>query len=116
MTIFRLRAIQERRSGVRMALDGSELLELVGHLHEGVADDAMWDRAFEGISEILGIGVLVMGTVSRDGRDVRFNFGHRVAANAVALLEGPLADPAHNPWIAMTHRHPLRRPATVADI
>lgn len=50
------------------------------------------------------------------GRDVRLPFGHKAHRNAVALLEGPLADPAHNPWLGLAHRHPLRKPATVDDL
>jgi DNA-binding CsgD family transcriptional regulator/PAS domain-containing protein len=99
-----------------MTPDSAELLELVGHLHEGVADDGLWDRAFEGVSAMLGIDMLLMGSVSRDGREVRFQFGHRSVRNAIDLLEGPLADPAHNPWIAVAQRHPLRRPVTVDDV
>jgi DNA-binding CsgD family transcriptional regulator len=92
------------------------LLELVGHLHEGIADEAMWDRAFEGVSALLAIDVFVMGRISDDGHKVRFQFGHRAPRAVVDLLEGPLADPVHNPWITIAHRHPLRRPATVEDI
>src|SRR3954471_4401790 len=70
-------------AGGVMAPDGSELLELVGRLHEGVADDAMWDRAFEGVSQMLGIGYVLMGAVSPDGRDVRLQFGHSATHSAV---------------------------------
>ena len=99
-----------------MPPDGSELLDLVGHLHEGVADETMWDRAFDGVSRMLDIDVVLMGAVSRDGRDVRFQFGHRARRDAIALLEGPLADPVHNPWITVAQSHPLRRPVTGDDI
>jgi DNA-binding CsgD family transcriptional regulator len=99
-----------------MPPDASELLELVGHLHEGVADDSTWDRAFAGVSTMLDISVVLMGAISRDGREVRLRFGHKATRDAIDLLEGPLADPAHNPWITIAFRHPLRRPASVDDI
>jgi DNA-binding CsgD family transcriptional regulator len=34
----------------------------------------------------------------------------------VSLLEGPLADPLHNPWLDLATTHPIRRAATVDEI
>lgn len=99
-----------------MPPNSSEILELVGLLHEGIADEGVWDRAFEGVMRMTGMNVFLVGTVSNDGRDVHFQFGTQSSTPAVSILEGPLADPAHNPWISLGLRHPLRRPATVEDI
>ena len=94
----------------------SPILEVVGHLHEGVVDDRAWERAVTSVCEALDIPRLLMGTIGRGGKQVEFAFGHRAAPHAVALLEGPLADPAHNPWLALASTHPLRRVATVDDL
>lgn len=96
-----------------MARRNSKFLEIVGQLHEGVVDDKAWERAVGSVCEALGIPRLLVGTISHGGRHVEFAFGHRAAPHAVALLEGPLADPAHNPWLALAATYPLRRVATV---
>jgi len=99
-----------------MPNDRSEILEIVGQLHEGVVDAAMWERGLDGICRMLDIPFMVTGAVSRDGKGVTLDFGHRVTPGAIALLEGTLADPARNPWLALGAGHPLRRVATVDDI
>lgn len=99
-----------------MAKGLSKLLELVAELHEGVVDDAAWQRAIGDICAMLDIPQLLVGAISRGGKSVEFEFGYRAAPSAVALLEGPLADPAHNPWLALASRHPLRRVASMMDI
>lgn len=99
-----------------MASATSPILEVVGHLHEGVVDDRAWERAVNSVCEALDIPRLLMGAISRGGKQVEFVFGHRAAPHAVALLEGPLADPVHNPWLALAVTHPLRRVATVDDM
>src|SRR5688572_6661701 len=65
--------------GDTMPPDSSEILELVGLLHEGIADEGVWDRAFEGVMRMTGMDVFLVGTVSGDGRDVRFQFGTRAS-------------------------------------
>jgi DNA-binding CsgD family transcriptional regulator/PAS domain-containing protein len=88
----------------------------VGQLHEGVVDDQAWARAVNRVCETLDIPRLLMGAISCGGKRVEFTFGHRAAPHAVALLQGPLADPAHNPWLTLASTHPLRRVATVDDL
>ena len=99
-----------------MAAARPPILEVVGQLHEGVVDDQTWARAVDSVCEALDIPRLLMGAISRGGKQVEWVFGHHAAPHAVALLEGPLADPAHNPWLALATSHPLRRVATVDDL
>jgi DNA-binding CsgD family transcriptional regulator len=99
-----------------MAAATPPILDVVGQLHEGVVDDQAWARAVTTVCEALDIPRLLMGTISQGGKHVEFVFGHRTAPHAVALLEGPLADPVHNPWLALATTHPLRRVATVDDM
>lgn len=99
-----------------MVIATPTILEVVGQLHEGVVDDRAWESAVGSVCEAMDIPRLLMGTISRGGKHVEFTFAHRAAPHAVALLEGPLADPAHNPWLALASTHPLRRVATVDDM
>ncbi|MEO6215600.1 MAG: LuxR C-terminal-related transcriptional regulator [Sphingomonas sp.] len=92
----------------------TDILEIVGALHEGVADDSSWDAALALVSDALGQSGLLLGTMfSRGNFDLS---GHRIDPAAVALLSGPLANPDDNPWVAAAPRLPLRRPVTVSDI
>lgn len=92
----------------------TDILEIVGALHEGVADDISWDAALALVSDALGQSGVLLGTMYSRG-----NFelsGHRLDPAAVALLSGPMANPDDNPWVAAAPRLPLRRPVTVSDI
>jgi len=99
-----------------MGRAGPDILKLVGQLHEGLADDDLWTRALDGICDLLAIPGVLLGVVNRDGRPLHFEFGHNTGHNLRSLLEGPLNDPAHNPWIGLVRVHPLRQPATVAHL
>ncbi len=99
-----------------MGVKDSAILEIAGQLHEGVVDPAMWKQGVQGLCGMLECPVLLVGDIARGGRDVAFAFGHQADPKAVSLLEGPLADPAHNPWLTLADNHPLRRPALVADV
>jgi DNA-binding CsgD family transcriptional regulator/PAS domain-containing protein len=99
-----------------MGAGDHEILEIVGRLHEGVVDPAMWKQGIDGVCAMLGAPFLLVGDITKGGRGVAFAFGHQADPKAVSLLEGPLADPAHNPWLTLARRHPLRRPASVADV
>jgi DNA-binding CsgD family transcriptional regulator/PAS domain-containing protein len=99
-----------------MGRAGFDILSLVGQLHEGVADEESWDRALDDVSDLLAIRGLLLGVVNGDGTDVHFEFGHNARRDMVSLLEGPLNDPAHNPWLSVGRSHPLRRPATADDL
>lgn len=92
----------------------TDILDIVGALHEGVADDVSWNAALDLVSDVVGQSGLLIGTMFSRG-----NFelsGHRLDPAAVALLSGPLANPDDNPWVAAAPRLPLRRPVTVSDI
>lgn len=99
-----------------MATRSPEILDIVGQLHEGVVDDVLWQRAIGSVCDLLDIPALLMGTVSRGGKSVELAFGHRAEPHAVALLEGPLASPEHNPWLGLARGHGLRRVATIEDV
>lgn len=99
-----------------MGKAGPDILKLVGQLHEGLADEDLWSRAVDGVCDLLAVPGLLMAVVNRDGRAIQFEFAHNAGHNLISLLEGPLADPVHNPWISLVRVHPLRRPATVGDL
>lgn len=94
----------------------SEILDVIGQLHEGVVDDAIWKRGLADLCGLLQAPSLLIGSTSRDGRRVDFEFGHGANEQFISLLTGPLADPSHNPWLSLAGRHPLRRTATVDDM
>lgn len=93
-----------------------DILHLVGRLHDGIADDDLWLRAIDEVCELLAVPGLVMGVIDRDGKPVHFEFAHNAGHNVISLLEGPLGDPVHNPWISLARVHPLRKPGTIADL
>src|SRR5215217_676316 len=93
-----------------------DILELVGQLHEGIADDDAWTGAISGFCSLLSLPGLLMGVINRHGTPVHFEFGHNVDNEMISLLTGPLADPAHNPWIGLAQAHPIRQAGTVADL
>jgi DNA-binding CsgD family transcriptional regulator len=99
-----------------MGRAGPDILELVGQLHEGLADEELWIRAVDSVCGLLGVRGLLLGAVDRDGRAVHFEFARNAGQESISLLEGPLNDPQFNPWIALARSHPLRRVATVADV
>jgi DNA-binding CsgD family transcriptional regulator/PAS domain-containing protein len=100
-----------------MTSSDPEILEIVGRLHEGVVDREMWKQGIDGICRMVDCPFLLVGDITNGGRSVSFAFGNGASPNAaVSMLEGPLADPAHNPWLTLAERHPLRRPASVADV
>ncbi|HYE28721.1 MAG TPA: helix-turn-helix transcriptional regulator [Allosphingosinicella sp.] len=99
-----------------MVRAGPDILELVGQLHEGLADEELWIRAVDSICGLLGVPGLLLGAVDRDGRAVHFEFARNAGQKSISLLEGPLNDPRYNPWIALARSHPLRRVATVEDV
>jgi DNA-binding CsgD family transcriptional regulator/PAS domain-containing protein len=94
----------------------AEILEIIGRLHEGVVDEDLWKEGIGNVCQLLNMQFLLLGSVSEAGKRVHFEFDYEATHRAVSLLEGPLADPAHNPWLALAAVHPLRRPATVDDL
>lgn len=99
-----------------MGRAGFDILELIGRIHEGVADEGLWRGALGEVCDRLRVIHFLVGEMSRSGRAVHFEFGHNADPAAIALLEGPLADPDYNPWLSLASVHPLRRPATIADL
>jgi DNA-binding CsgD family transcriptional regulator len=90
----------------------SEILELVGQLHEGVVDEHVWGQGLQHICTALRVPALLIGAVSEGGRKVRFEYGHNATDDMLSLLEGPLADPSHNPWLNLATSQPIRRATT----
>lgn len=99
-----------------MAARDREVLEIVGRLHDGVIDPDMWARGIDGICTLLACPFFLVGDITKGGRGVAFAFGHHADPKAVSLLEGPLADPIHNPWLTLAENYPLRRPALTDDV
>lgn len=98
-----------------MRRDLGDVLEIVGALHEGVADPGAWTRGLDGVGIHLNVSTLIIGTIiaGRLGFDME---GHRLEPEALARIIGPLANATDNPWVAAVPRLPLRRPVTVDDI
>jgi len=94
----------------------AEILEIIGRLHEGLVDEDLWKEGVASICHFLNMPFLLLGSVSQAGKRVHFEFDYEATPRAVTLLEGPLADPTHNPWLALAAIHPLRRPATIDDL
>lgn len=92
------------------------LVSLIGGLHEGVVDEAAWSQAISEVCDLVDAPKLLMGRVARGGRSLDLTFAHRANLVQAAMLSGPLADPAHNPWLRLAETHPLRTPATVAHL
>jgi DNA-binding CsgD family transcriptional regulator len=93
----------------------TDLLDIVGALHEGVIDDGSWNAALDALSDHLGNSGLLLGTMPSSGKPFELS-GHRVDPAAIAVLAGPMANADDNPWVAAAPRLALRRPATVHDI
>lgn len=97
-----------------MAGTDSEILQLVGRLHEGVVDDGEWARGLDAACAMIGSPALLLGVVNQ-GR-LGSLFGHRLPPEAVALLRDTLATPLENPWVDAATTQPLRRPVTIDDL
>lgn len=94
---------------------GTDLLEVVGALHDGVATPDGWTRSLGKLAGLFGAGSLLLGAV--DSRKVGFELvGYGVAPATLDLINGPFANPIDNPWSAIVPVFPLRQPVTVEDI
>jgi DNA-binding CsgD family transcriptional regulator/PAS domain-containing protein len=98
-----------------MARADFDILKLVGQIHEGLADEDLWTRALDGVSDLLTIPGLLMGVINGNGTALHFEFNN-TGLNLLPHMDGLLGDPVQNPWISLGQVHPLRRPATVEDI
>ncbi len=93
----------------------AELLDLIGDLHEGVADPHSWDRGLDRLSDAFGGSPILIGSFGHE--QAVFNLSaHRIRPEIVALLAGPLANPRDNPWITTAWAAPLRRLTTMDDV
>ena len=99
-----------------MGRAGPDILKLVGQLHEGLADEELWIRAVDSVCSLLGVRGLLLGTVDGGGRTVHFELARNARQESISLLEGPLNDPRHNPWIALARKYPLRHIGTIEDV
>jgi DNA-binding CsgD family transcriptional regulator/PAS domain-containing protein len=98
-----------------MASMKGDMLDLVGLLHDGLADETIWDRALDAVSKIIGSPHFFMGTVNQGGRPFEL-IGHRMTPGVTDLLAGKLANRVDNPWVPAAVYSPLRRPVTVDNI
>ena len=98
-----------------MALQPTDLLDLVGDLHEGVADPYCWKRGLDRLSDMFGDSRILLGTFHQGNSG--FNLiGHRVTTAAVEQIAGPFANARDNPWVAAAWSAPLRQIQTIADV
>ena len=105
-----------RFQGTGMRPGRPDILKLVGDLHDGIADEHLWARGIGAICDQLAIPGMLMGSVGGDGQAVHFEFAHNIGQDLISLIEGPLNDPDHNPWISLAREHPLRQLATIDDV
>ncbi len=96
-----------------MRAGAGDILELVGELHAGVADEDCWLRGLDRICDNLG-GQLLMGSLY-NGRPYEV-IGHRMLESLLVDLRGPLGNPFTNPWVASAWQLPLRRAVTTDAI
>lgn len=94
----------------------SEILELVGKLHEGVVNQDMWADGLDSVCDLIGSSLLLFGVVNQSRRDFDHIVGHRMRPESFALISGPLANRLDNPWLAMLPDQPLRRPISLEDL
>lgn len=92
-----------------------DMLELVGLLHEGLADEAVWEQALDAVSNVIGSPYFFLGTVNQSGRPFEL-IGHRMSPGVTDLIGGKLANRVDNPWVPAAVSAPLRRPVTVDAI
>lgn len=97
-----------------MARQSSDILGLIGCLHEGVVDDDAWVRGLDSACRIIGSPFLILGTIDRDG--LHAPVGHRLPAEFLDRLADAGSRRADNPWVDAAARLPLRRPLTVDDV
>ncbi len=98
-----------------MAHIAEGVLELVGLLHDGLADDAVWMRALDRVCDLLDSPHLYLASVDSDNRPFSL-FGHRTAPAAIDILAGRLGNQVDNPWVRAAIKQPLRRPITIDNI
>lgn len=98
-----------------MGRTAEEVLELVGLLHEGLADDAVWTQALDAVCAMIGSPYFFLGSVNQAKRPFEL-IGHRMTPGVTDILAGRLANPVDNPWVRAAVKQPLRRPVTVDDI
>jgi DNA-binding CsgD family transcriptional regulator/PAS domain-containing protein len=95
----------------------TDLLDIAGALHSGVADPDSWRLGLDGLSDVLGgAGFMLISLIA--GRAGYVVEGHRIPDAAVEIASGPLAvpDPAINPWYAAVPRLGRQRLVTLDDI
>ena len=99
-----------------MANETSEILELVGKLHEGVVDPDMWTGGLDCVCQLAGTSILLLGIINNSRRNFDEVIGHRMRSESFALIAGPLANEMDNPWLAALPDQPLRRPLNLGHM
>jgi DNA-binding CsgD family transcriptional regulator len=99
-----------------MRNEASEMLELVGKLHEGVVDPDSWRSGLDSVCDFVGTSLLLLGAINQSRRTLDHAVGHRMRSESFELISGPLANRVDNPWLAMLPDQPLRRPLTLGRL
>lgn len=99
-----------------MPNETSEILELVGKLHEGVVDPDMWTSGLDCVCKLAGTSILLFGIVNKSRRNFDEIVGHRMRSESFALIAGPLANQIDNPWLATLPDQLLRTPSTLEQL
>jgi DNA-binding CsgD family transcriptional regulator len=93
-----------------MASQQSDVLEIVGLLHAGVADEDAWANGLATLCAALDLDFFLMGAMSAEvGVEL---LGHGLPPDIIGLLSGPLANPVDNPWLMASSLAPLRQPTS----
>ncbi len=92
-----------------------DLSELIGALYQGIASDEEWIGALDRFSDHFRSSSLFFGNDSGEPHDVRF-VGHRVDPDCVRLIQGPLATPDANPFLAGMASVPIGRAVETSRI
>ncbi len=93
----------------------ADTFDIIGDLHEGVADPECWTRGLDRLSAMFGNSVIMFGTFGIDRKVFNLS-GHGIPRKMLEALAGPLADVEANPWIPAGWSAPLRRLITIDDI
>ena len=97
-----------------MGSAGSEILEVVGQLHEGVVDDDAWQSGLDATCTMIESPILLIASIDRG--EVNSLLGHGLPTDFVEQLRRTFGTATDNPWVEAASTGPLRRVMTIDQI
>ena len=97
-----------------MGSAGSEILEVVGQLHEGVVDDDAWQSGLDATCAMIESPILLIASIDRG--EVHSLLGHGLPRDFVEQLRRTFGTATDNPWVEAASTGPLRRVMTIDQI